>query len=298
MIENFTNEMKERMDAFFPSIHNKLEDVSNENQVATDALWKKVSEKCEIMVKKTLAPLDGITMDMQSELIVQNPDANPVVQVEVIESVGEAIVDCDDWDQTAIKNKYVPVTLHRISRPFSLTCYDLMNGERVESKVLAAAEVVAQGVVAQLAAALTDIEAEELSDFSPEIAAKLSGEFDVEAHAMILSPKEYAKIVPTSALSLNPNAEGVYGFDTIRKGNGLGDVLTLTKGAIAGAIATPAVLKNHGTGMDIRQIGSIAGIPLILKSKYDWNETLKCSVETMCGFAVTNDKHVKKYTIA
>lgn len=299
MTNDFTN-TTERINALFPQIFNKVEDISNENQVATEALWAGLSDKFVLKMKKILAPLEGVVMDITDELQVKNPDALPVVSVEVVESVGSAIVDATDWNQTEIKNKYVPVQLHRISRPFSLTSYDLQRGERVESKIAAAAEVVAQGVVAQLAAALADIDEEELSDFGPEAAAKLSGIFDdEETNSLILSPAQYAKIVPTSALSLSPETTGVYGINHILKGVGLGDAIALTKTAVAGAIATPAVLANHGgTGMDVRVIGSVAGFPLLLKTKYDWNETLKCSVETMAGFAVCNEDGIKKYSVA
>lgn len=298
MINEISNEVKERVDALFPSIYNKIEDVSNDNTLASDNLWKTVGDKVAVRCSKILAPLDGIIMDIQPDLIVSNPDATPTVQVEVINSVGDALVDTTSWDGTAVNTKYVDVKLHRISRPFSLSYVDLMHGERVEGKVLAAAEVVAQGVVAQLAAAIADIDAETISDFGPEAAAKMSGEFEhAPAHALIASPAQYAKLIPTSTLGLNPDVEGVYGYDVIRKGTGLGDVLSLTKGAVAGAICTPAVLRNHGQGLDVRVIGSVAGFPLVLKSKYDWNETLKCSVECMAGFAVVNEDGIKKYTV-
>lgn len=218
--------------------------------------------------------------------------------MEVVNSVGDALIDTNTWDGTALNSTYVDVKLHRVSRPFSLTAYDLQRGERVESKVRAAAEKVAQGVIGLLASAMEDVDPEYISDFGVEAAAAMSGVFDSdETNALILSPANYAKIVPTNAIGLNPAVEGSFGINHIYKSTLLGDVLALTKDAIAGAICTPAVLENHGgMGMDIRAI-EVAGIPMVVKAQYDFNETLKCSVETMAGFAVANSNGVKKYTI-
>lgn len=296
----FNEDIKNRMDVMFPQIHNKITDITNENTVATEELWTGLSDKFGDKVKKILAPLDGIVMDVKTDIQVTNPDACPVVQVEVIDSMGSALVDTADWDSTNVQTHYEDVKLHRISRPFYLTAYDLQRGERVETKITAAAEVVAQGVIAQFNSALSSVQATTLSEFGPEQAAEISGAFENdETNALILSPAQYAKLVPTSSLGLNPAVDGTYGINKILKGTGVGDAVALTKDAVAGAIATPAVLVNHGgNGMDIRVIGSIAGFPLVLKTQYDWNETLKCSVECMAGFTIANANGVKKYTIS
>lgn len=292
-------DFENRKNLLFPALSNRVEEVTNENTLAaTDALWKGVSEKVAIKCAKTLAPLDGVIIDIKTDYPVVNPDACPVVQVEVIDSMGAALVDATSWDASGVRNHYANVQLHRISRPFSLTAYDLQRGERVEAKICAAAEVVAQGVVAQLAAAIADIAEPTMDDFGPEKAAQLSGVFDKETNALILSPAAYAKIVPTSGFALDPSKDGSYGINKILKSTGLGDILALTKDAIAGAIVTPAVLSNHGGNMDVREIGNVNGFPLILKTCYDWNETLKCSVEVMAGFAVANESGIKRYAMA
>lgn len=300
MMNDFTN----RIQVMFPAIVNKVEGLTNdENEaatgVATSALWKNVSEKVADKTAKILAPLDGITIDVQTDLQVVNPDALPVVQVEVIDEMGQALVDTASWDASSVTSHYANVQMHRISRPFKLTCYDLQNGERVESKIIAAAEVVAQGVIAQLASAIASVEETTLSEFGPEQAAEISGAFDSkETNALILSPSAYSKIVPTSGFALNPAVDGTYGINTIRKGTGLGDALALTKDAIAGAVCTPAVLSNHGGNMDVRMIGSVHGFPMLLKTAYDFDEVLKCSVEVMAGFVVANAAGVKRYKIS
>lgn len=295
----FNKDIQNRIDSLFPGLSNKIDSVENANSLdSTDNLWQGVSEKFGNSVKKIIAPLDGVTMDVITDLTTPNPDAAPTVQVEVIKSVGDALVDATDWDQTAVENEYVDVKLHRISRPFKLSVYDLMHGERIESKVAAAAEVVAQGVLAQFYATIAGISPEEISDFGPEAAAEISGAFDTaETNALIVTPSLYSKLIPTSTLGLNPDADGAYGINKIRKSVMPGitafNAVAMTEGAVAGAIATPAVLQNHGK--DIRVIGSIAGFPLVLKSEYDWNENLKCSVECMAGFALTDENRVKTY---
>lgn len=200
------NDIKNRMDVLFPSINNKIEDLSNENTLETDTLWAKMSDKFADKCRKILAPLGGVVMDVQTDLQLTNPDALPVVGVEVVNSMGNALVDTDTWDGTNVNSSVVNVQLHRISCPFSLTAYDLQHGERVESKITAAAETVAKGVVAQFAAAIADIDAEHITEFSPAAAAEMSGIFDTETNALLLSPAQYSKIVATSTLSLNPDA--------------------------------------------------------------------------------------------
>lgn len=200
------NDIKNRMDVLFPSINNKIEDLSNDNTLETDTLWAKMSDKFADKCRKILAPLGGVVMDVQTDLQLTNPDALPVVGVEVVNSMGNALVDTDTWDGTNVNSSVVNVQLHRISCPFSLTAYDLQHGERVESKITAAAETVAKGVVAQFAAAIADIDAENITEFSPAAAAEMSGIFDTETNALLLSPAQYSKIVATSTLSLNPDA--------------------------------------------------------------------------------------------
>lgn len=292
------NDIKNRIDVLFPQINNRVEDISNDNTLESNTLWAKMSEKFADKCKKILAPLGGVVMDVQTDLQVVNADALPVVGVEVVNSMGNALVDTNTWDSTAVNSSVVNVQLHRISCPFTLTAYDLQHGERVESKITAAAETVAKGVVAQFATAIAGVDAETISEFSPAAAAEMSGVFDVETNALLLSPAQYSKIVATSTHSLDPAAQGAYGINHIFKSTGTGDIVALTSDAVAGAICTPQVLLNHaGSGIEVRQIGSIAGFPMLLKAQYDWNEKLKCSVEVMAGFTVANSDGIKVYSV-
>ena len=142
-----TEEITNKMETLFPNLTNAN---SEGNTFANSGeLWKGVADKSTDTISGILAPIKNFILDVQPDLQVRNPDALPVVQVEVISTMGGALVDNEAWDKSAIENKYVDVKLHRISRPFMLTGYDLMRGERVESKVAAAMKEVAQGVVAQ-----------------------------------------------------------------------------------------------------------------------------------------------------
>ncbi len=301
-----TEDFNNKLNALFPTLTNAD---SNGNTLATGDLWQGVSEKFAESVSKIIAPVKDCILDVQTDLQVRNPDACPVVQVEVIESMGAAMIDGENWNTSAIKNKYVDVKLKRVSRPFKLTAYDIMRGERVESKVKAAMEAVAQGVNILFMTEVfntmleTKKSSEAVADFSPEKVAEISGVFGAKSdvETLILSPVAYSKIVPTNGLGLNPNVEGAYGINHIYKGDtsyslssmGEGaDYIALGKGAIVGAVATPEILFTK-VGQGMQYLGEIGGIPMVLISSFDYDtQTVKCSVETLAGFA-TGSGHVQ-----
>lgn len=304
-----TEDFNNKLNALFPEMTN-----ANTLGSASGELWKGVSEKYADGVAKIIAPIKDCILDVQTDLQVRNPDACPVVQVEVIESMGDAMIDGENWNTSDIKNKYVDVKLHRVSRPFKLTAYDIMRGERVESKVKSAMEAVAQGVNLLFMTAVFDafavsgIGAEEVSAFGPEKVAEISGIFGSNGNVetLILSPVAYSKIVPTNGLGLNPETKGVYGIGQIYKGEtafsidkmGTGaDYIALGKGAIVGAVATPEILFTK-VGQGMQYLGEVAGIPMVLISDFDYNtQTVKCSVETLAGFNTANAELVRTGTI-
>lgn len=296
-------DVKNKIDELFPTLLNA--DANGNTLGSSSELWKVVSEKYVDGVRQILAPVKDMILDVQPDLQVRNPDAMPVVQVEVIKSMGDALVDATSWDQSAIQNEYVDVKLHRISRPFKLTMYDIMRGERIESKIGAAMNAVAVGVVNQFFKATSSLSNETLTGFDPETCASLSGAFgaDAETDVLILDPENYAKIVPTNGFSLDPKIEGTYGIGKIYKSLIVGapagtNAIALNRDAIAGAVATPEILMDQ-PGTSTQYLGEIAGIPMLLMSKFDYDtQTIKCSVETMAGFALTTSDHIKTYTIS
>lgn len=296
--EEFTN----KMTTLFPEMTNAN---AQGNTIASGELWKGVADKSTDTIASVVAPIKNFILDVQPDLQVRNPNALPVVQVEVISSMGGALVDNDSWDKSAITNKYVDVKLHRISRPFMLTAYDLMRGERVETKVAAAMKEVAQGVVGQFMSAVNkpDGTSETLSKFDPETCATISGAFgeQAEVDTLLIDPANYAKIVPTNALALNPEAQGTYGIGHIYKSSQMAkanaNAIALTKDGVAGAVATPEIVQAY-SGQGMQYLGEVGGIPMVLISSWDYDkQAVKCSVETMAGFTVTDDSKVKGYKI-
>lgn len=298
-----TEEITNKMETLFPNLTNANSEGNTFG--TTTELWKGVADKSTDTIASILAPIKNFILDVQPDLQVRNPEACPVVQVEVISTMGGALVDNEAWDKSAITNKYVDVKLHRISRPFMLTGYDLMRGERVESKVAAAMKEVAQGVVGQFMASIKQSDATlfAISKFDPETVATLSGAFGevAETDTLLLSPDNYAKIVPTNALALNPEAEGSYGIGHIYKCSQMAkagcSIMALTKDGVAGAVATPEIVFSH-QGQGMQYLGEVAGIPMVLISTWDYDkQAVKCSVETMAGFTKTDDSKVKGYKI-
>lgn len=299
-----TEEISNKMTTLFPEMTNA--DAQGNTFATTTELWKGVADKATDSIASILAPVKNFILDVQPDLQVRNPNACPVVQVEVITGMGGALVDNEDWDKSDINNKYVDVKLHRISRPFILTSYDLMRGERVESKVTAAMKEVAQGVVRQFMNSIKQQNATlyTISKFDPETCATLSGAFGdkAETDTLLLDPVNYAKIVPTNSLALNPETQGSYGINHIYKSSKMADVagcpiVALTKDAVAGAVATPEIVTAYGS-QGMQYLGEVAGIPMVLISTWDYDkQAVKCSVETMAGFTITDDSKAKGYKI-
>lgn len=292
-------ELKNKMETLFPALAN----VGNNSLGSSAELWQGVADKSADTIKGIIAPVKDFILDVQPDLQMRN-DACPVVQVEVINSLGGPLINGENWDISMIQNKYVDVKLNRVSRPFMLTAYDLMRGERVESKVKAAMKEVALGVVSLFFDALDGSQPHtNLTSFSPEVCATISGAFGdkAETDTLLLSPTNYAKIVPTSALSLNPDVEGAYGIRKIYKTAGFTTdrvhAVALTRDGVAGAVATPEIVFNH-EGQGMQYLGEVAGIPMVLISTWDYGkQAIKCSVETMAGFTVTDNSKVMTYSI-
>lgn len=236
------------------------------------------------------------------------------IHVPVIDSAGDVLTDTTDWDKTALNQKYVTVLGHRKSRPAALDSYDLAQGERVEQKIAACVESVVAGCWAALGAAVAGalpttqnattaatkaqagIFKVDSSAWGPEVVAKqlstLYGDYG-QPDVLALSPSLYGSIVPTTALSLNPETAGVYGIGSIGQGAGLAACAAdgAGKGFVCrrGAIAVGTMLPDLSdfTGIATRYLGEVGGIPLLLKVwSSDGTETLRFSVETVFGATV------------
>lgn len=295
-------DFKNKTNMVFPGLFNEIEGVDNANTLgSTEALWQTVSEKWCDLTRKKIAPIKDFITDVYPSMQVANPNANPVVQIEAVQSVGDALVDAQDFNQTAIQNKYVTCELHHISRPLSLSMYDITRGERIESKLSAAAESVLQGVYKQFVDAVKAAgSATELAAMSPATAVEISAAFGAQAetHTLLLDPANYAKLVPQNGLSLNPDAEGTYGIGKIWKtyiDGGATEGIAVTRDGVVGCVATKEVFEGL-PGTSVRQI-NVGGVPMLVLAKFDFDShSIKVSVETWAGFAVTDATRVKTYT--
>ena len=280
---------------------------SNTLGQSADTLWSIVSPEAIDAVSKKYFDL-GNTTHVVEGYIPADANIRPKVYVEVITDAGSAIKNATDWESSDMANSYVEVTLNRYSRPFGLSSYDIMHGERIQSKIGAAIEAVVAHVVndyfaTAIASGATPFTVDPAT-FSPEIVAgQVSALFGGYGPVddLILDPTLWAKLVPTNALGLG-TAPGTYGIEYLHRTAGLnmtpagGSALTATKGTHGVAVRRNGIVAGFGlpmydetTGIAVRSLGTVAGIPLLLKT---WTkkgqEVIYNSVETMAGFAVGN----------
>lgn len=292
---------------------NATMDVSNQLGSATDNLWQVVAPQAIDAVSKKYFNLSNTTHTVEYG-VPGNPAVCPPVMVEVVKDAGEAIEDAENWEQSALVNSYVPVTLHRYSRPFVLYNKDLMAGERIATKISAAVEAVVSRVVNKFFgtafAADGGVLNVDADTFSPEFVAhnvsRLFSEFG-GVDDLVLSPDFFSKLVPTNALSLG-TGPGTYGIGNIHCSAGLNTQpaegsakvatsglhgLALRRNGIAAAFGVPDL--SNLTNIAVRSLGTVAGIPLILKSWVNaGTEGIWNSVETLAGFAVANETSIVK----
>ena len=118
------------------------------NTTATSALWQTVWEGGWIdKTRKLMTDLRPLFTDVSSGFDVSNPVAMPVVKINVVNSVGSAMVDTADWETSAVNEAWVDCQSHRISVPFSLTMRELTYGTTIRSKVAAISTVSSMGIV-------------------------------------------------------------------------------------------------------------------------------------------------------
>lgn len=263
---------------------------------SANALWQVVAPTAIDAVSKQYFDLSKTNHVVEYDL-PNNPHVRPVVHVEVVKGAGEVMKDATDWEQTALSSAYAPVTLHRYSRSFCLYNSDIMRGERIATKLAAAVETVVSGVVKDFFTVLNATSANygsltvDPANFGPEVVAReLSGKFGDAGRVddLILTPEYFAKLVPVNALSLG-TAPGSYGIGEIHCSAGITTYagFALRKSCMAVGFGLPDL--SNMPGLAVRSLGTVAGIPLIVKSWVDaktegiWN-----SVEVMAGFSVAD----------
>ena len=279
-------------------------------------LWSVVAEEYADAFSKKYADLSTFCHNVDG---VYNVPAGvqPVINVEVVETAGAALVNTENWEESALVNNYAEVRASRVSRPLALTSYDLAKGEKWAGKRKAAIQAVIEGVFAQLAATVAAVCPTEAAaatakkvgrvtvdagTFTPDfVAQRLSGLFGEygQTEVLLLNPTLWSKVIPTNALGLNPETEGTLGIGQMQMSAGLGALagdgkgvgLAAMRSGIAYGGGVPHIAAELGCA--VRSLGTICGIPMVLKV---WgkpgSEAIYESVETLAGFTVVQPQKV------
>lgn len=309
--------LRERKAVLFPELAPKMAGevlgTVDENQIRTaaDSLWRSVAKDALDLSGRVLAPLEAFSTNLNN-LGVETPDdesVRPIVNVLAVETAGEAITNATNWNKSAVKGKYHPVELERISRPFGVSGYDLEHGENVEKFINAAVNSACMGAFKKVmqvigAANLADATEVALEEFNAAYVVDniscLFGDLG-ETHALVTSPRVYSKLRRRSALDLAMNELGVGGVYQSAALSSIGAGITAfanRKEAIVVGGGTPKIYDSFRT-IATRNLGTVGGLPLLLKFHEEpGEEKVFCSVETMIGGKVVAVDRVVKYAIA
>lgn len=304
--------------------------VGNNNLgTASSTIWQTLAKPYIDASAQALDYLTDMTLDLRPDTFIPDAEGAPVtVNVEVVDGVGEALTNPTDFEQSDIDNGYTKVDVNLKARPFGLSQYDLLRGERIQPKLGAAINALVRGINADFYAALAavapsgteTVEPAEgksgrvaltngASDLTAEYAArKISPIFGTAGDVDLLgmSPMAYSNLIPINALDLG-TGNGQYGIGAIRKLHHLAGAAGVQNVCHAVALRKNAVAVCGGNidpnyypeGCSVRPLGQVAGINLQLvtwganKSRQIW-----CSVEAMIGFKVALPKWVYAFTTA
>lgn len=319
----------ERQKALYPELFMTAEEKANftANMVGTqavdqnslgqtaDTLWSVIAPEALDAVTKKYFNLGSVNHVVETNIIAP-AGVRPTVNVEVVTGAGTALKNATDWNASALTNTYAEVKLDRYSAPFGLSSYDIMHGEKIETKIAAAVESVVSRVMndflaAVLAASGTQSVTIAADTFDPSFVAQnisaIFGDYG-PVDDLVLSPTYWARIIPTDALGLGTEP-GTYGIEHFHRSagfnatvSGLTDTanlhgLALRKNGIVAGFGTPSFEGMQGIA--VRNLGTVAGVPLVLKS---WtatgSEVIYNSVETLAGFSVANAASIAKLVTA
>lgn len=304
--------------------------VGNNNLgTASGTIWQTLAKPALDAASKQLDYLTDMTLDLRPDTFIPDAEGAPVtVNVEVVDDVGEALTNPTDFNQSEVANHYVKVDVNLKARPFGLTQYDLLRGERIQPKLNAAINKLVEGVNTDFYEALaavapagtesadpTEAKAGRLvltngySDITAEyVARKISPIFAPfgSTDLLGLSAMAYSNLIPINALDLG-TGPGQYDIGAIRKLMHLGGAagtqnvchgLALRRNAVAvcGGNIDPNYYPRE---CSVRPLGQLAGINVQLVT---WGENgtrkIMCSVEAMIGFKVAMPKWVYALTTA
>lgn len=181
--------------------------------------WTIVSQAAIATLEEELASISRFSLDVSGEFKTDGDS----VKVEVIDGVGEALKNTEDWNKSELKTSSVSVTLNRYSRPAGLSYKERKSGVQLANKVQTLVRTVAKAFWKDLMAAIADSGAEVVNigpraGFKPEMMADVIWPSMTNgADAVYLDRMYYSRLIPTNALALNL-ADGAY---SIPGGNSL-----------------------------------------------------------------------------
>lgn len=269
--------------------------------------WTIISQAVVDATEDELAPLTRFSLKVEDKFYT----AGSSVAVEVIDGVGEAKKNIEDWNTSDLKTSKVSVLMDRYSRPVSLTAGDRKNGVELVNKVQAMVRAVARLFWKDIMQAVATSGAEVVNvgprkSFTPEI---VSGDIWPSmtngADALYLDRMYYSKLIPTTALGLNL-AAGAYSFDggihfvegtnVLANNNGAG--FATRPDALAVALALPEIPKDLGIRTEVVTSEKL-GISILIKYwANQGSETLSMSAELLAGVKVCNKAHLRQLSSA
>lgn len=214
-----------------------------------------------------------------------------------------AIVNPVDWQFSAWSSTILRASMNRFACPFSLTVNEIEQGLSVKTRIEAAISSVIGSISACLYSWLdqttgtlrtaevdttTTASADNPAPLGASIASNVSGMLmPAGVKALVLSPSAYAKLIPTSGLSLSL-ADGVFGVERIYMD------AAMPSGVVGFAFADRSlpIVVAPSPRMDVsglaylsyEDLGDVEGIPLTLKTWADPGmERIWHSVETCVG---------------
>lgn len=274
----------------------------NNNQVAA-LNWTIVSQAVIDAMEEEFAPLTRFSLKIEDKFYT----AGSSVAVEVIDGVGEAQKNIDNWNISDLETSKVSVSMDRLSRPVGLTYDDRKNGVELVNKVQSVVRAVARLFWRDVMQAIADSGADVVNvgprkNFTPEIVAEdIWPSMPNGVDALYLDRMYYSKLIPTTTQGLNL-AAGAYSIDggihfvegtnVLASNSGAG--FASRPDALAVALALPVIPPDLGMRTEVVTSPKL-GISILIKYWADQgSETLRMSAELMAGVKVCNKNHLRQ----
>lgn len=318
--------VEERRAILLPEMYPKMsadvagQQVVDANRLALDAntIWRAVVKKGVKLTDRVTAPLNSFAHDFGFlDTEIPEPGADVERMIRVVEDAGEAIIDCTDWTTSALKGTMRSVRLHRVSRPFGLSSYSFSHGDDLETYAGAAVDSVLKTAFKYVMSRIAEADAETVAipggvdGFDARyVVRKLAKLFPGlgRPDSLLINPELYTQLLPVSEqdLQIRPGSHGVREiFETVfieglHKTGGVEDgvgLLGMRTGLVVGG-GTPKLSEMGFSSIAIRDLGTINGIPMLLKmTQNGGKEIINASAESMIGATVLDPTRLKVLTL-